>query len=130
MGNSPIQMANFEDVQHAKKSSSCILINTLHERDQQVLIQNTVPCHVEIQTVEHAIRMKHTIVIYGKHSADTTAHVKYAQIKKLGGCPLLYAGGLFEWLLLQDIYGDENFPIDGSLTKPVDLYKFKPPNSL
>jgi hypothetical protein len=34
----------------------------------------------------------------------------------------LYNGGLFEWLLLQDIYGDDNFP---TTKKNIDLLKYK-----
>ena len=46
------------------------------------------------------------IIIYGKNSIDITAENKYNQIKSLGFMNvLLYSGGLFEWLLLQDIYG-------------------------
>jgi hypothetical protein len=33
-------------------------------------------------------------------------------------------GGLFEWLMLQDIYGKELFP---TTKKELDLLKFKPP---
>ena len=35
----------------------------------------------------------------------------------------LYSGGLFEWLLLQDIYGDENFH---TTKKTLDILKFRP----
>ena len=118
-------MANFEDVQAV--SSHTILINTMHEHEQGIVIKNTVPCHLEITAVENAIRMKRAIIIYGKHSNDMSIHVKYKQIQKLGGIPILYTGGLFEWLLLHDIYGESNFPIVGNVTNPIDLYKYKPP---
>ena len=50
------------------------------------------------------------IIIYGKNSIDITAENKYNQIKSLGFINvLLYSGGLFEWLLLQDIYGKDEF---------------------
>ena len=35
----------------------------------------------------------------------------------------MYSGGLFEWLLLQDIYGDEEFP---TTKKDIDILKYKP----
>jgi hypothetical protein len=35
----------------------------------------------------------------------------------------LYPGGLFEWLLLQDIYGDDYFP---TTIKEFDIFKYKP----
>jgi len=34
----------------------------------------------------------------------------------------VYIGGLFEWLLLQDIYGDEEFP---TTSKIIDILKYK-----
>ena len=34
----------------------------------------------------------------------------------------LYLGGLFEWLLLQDIFGFDNFP---TTTKTIDILKYK-----
>jgi hypothetical protein len=34
----------------------------------------------------------------------------------------VYIGGLFEWLLLQDIYGDEEFP---TTAKIIDILKYK-----
>ena len=35
----------------------------------------------------------------------------------------VYPGGLFEWLLLQDIYGEDNFP---TTLKELDILKYKP----
>ena len=35
----------------------------------------------------------------------------------------VYPGGLFEWLLLQDIYGDDSFP---TTKKELDILKYKP----
>jgi hypothetical protein len=48
---------------------------------------------------------------------------KYDQIKKLGGNAYVYPGGLFEWLLLQDIYGMDEFPTS---KKVGDMLKYKP----
>lgn len=122
MGNTPPRMVNFEAIQ----SLQGILINTMSVHEQEVVIQGTVPLHLEIPTVENAIQTKTPIYIYGKHSNDMTIYKKYEQLKKLGGNPMLYTGGLFEWMLLQEIYGDSNFPTTGHVPKPVDLYKFKP----
>ena len=45
-------------------------------------------------------------------------------IKKLGLKNIyIYSGGLFEWLLLQDIYGEDEFP---TTSKELDILKFKP----
>ena len=124
MGNSPIQRINFEDVQYAQ-SSEKIIISTLPSNDQNMLIYKTIRCDQEIKVVEEAIQQKIPIFIYGKHCNDETIYIKYDQIKKLGGIVYLYTGGLFEWLLLQDIYGKDDFPTS-STTRIVDLLKYKP----
>ena len=126
MGNSAIQRISFEDVQYAQASGQ-LIINTLPVSEQSMLISKTVSCDKEIQSVENAIRLKEPILIYGKHGNDDTIYVKYDQIKKLGGKVYLYVGGLFEWLLLQDIYGAEHFQ---TTSRVVDLLKYKPSNVL
>jgi hypothetical protein len=128
MGNVSIQRISFEDVQYAQRHNQ-IIISTLSSKEQDMLIQKTVHWEHEIISVEHAIKKKEPIIIYGKHCNDESIYVKYDQIKKLGGIVYLYAGGLFEWLLLQDIYGNENFPTTTTLVI-VDLLKYKPINVL
>ena len=128
MGNSAIQRISFEDMQYVQASGQ-LIINTLPVSEQSMLIAKTVQCDKEIQSVENAIRLKEPIVIYGKHGNDDTIYVKYDQIKKLGGKAYLYVGGLFEWLLLQDIYGAEHFQTTSHVTM-VDLLKYKPSNVL
>ena len=44
------------------------------------------------------------------NSQDSTTQKKYEQLLSLGFYNVfIYNGGLFEWLLLQDIYGKELF---------------------
>ena len=126
MGNSILRIS-FEDVQYAQTNNH-VIISTLPVKEQDMLIYKTVSCDHEITAVENAIRLKTPIIIYGKHSNDESIYVKYKQIKKLGGVVYLYSGGLFEWLLLQDIYGNE-FATTSSV-KIVDLLKYKPHNVL
>jgi hypothetical protein len=128
MGNTVIQRISFEDVQYAQTSGQ-LIINTMSVKEQSMLIFKTVDCELEIQSVERAIRLKEPIIIYGKHCNDETIYVKYEQIKKLGGKVYVYVGGLFEWLLLQDIYGEEHFQTTGT-SSTVDLLKYKPINVL
>lgn len=128
MGNYPIQRINFEDVQYAQTNDK-IIINTLPSTEQDMLIYKTIRCENEIKIVEMAIHKKIPIIIYGRHCNDETIYVKYDQIKKLGGIVYLYTGGLFEWLLLQDIYGSSDFSTTTTL-KIVDLLKYKPRNVL
>ena len=127
MGNIPIQRINFEDIQFAQKNNS-LIINTLPSTEQSVLIKGTISWEKEIKAVELAIQKKESIFIYGRHCNDETIYLKYEQIRKLGGKVYLYAGGLFEWLLLQDIYGSEFSTT--STSKTVDLLKYKPPTLL
>jgi hypothetical protein len=49
--------------------------------------------------------------------------IKYNQLKSLGFYNVfIYTGGLFEWLMLQDIYGDNEFPTS---KKEIDILKYK-----
>lgn len=116
MGNVPPNLANFEQVQGT-------VISVLGADEQDVLISGTVPCADEIREVERALALRTRIVIYGRNDHDARIYAKYEQIRQLGGDPRLYLGGLFEWLLLQDFYGAEQFPT----TAKADLLKYKPP---
>ena len=64
------------------------------------------------------------IIVYGLNCNDLSIHPKVKQLKSLGFYKVfIYIGGLFEWLLLQDIYGQSNFQTT-SVEK--DLLKYKP----
>ena len=64
------------------------------------------------------------IIIYGKNANDNKSLEKYQQFISLGFINVyLYCGGLFEWLLLQDIYGEDEFP---TTKKELDIIKYKP----
>jgi hypothetical protein len=63
------------------------------------------------------------IVIYGMNSADQSVETKYEQLIGLGFREIyIYGGGLFEWMLLQDVYGATEFP---TTKKVVDILKFQ-----
>ena len=66
-------------------------------------------------------------VVYGKNSNDDTVEKKYKQLISLGFSEVyIYRAGMFEWMLLQDIYGKEEFPTS---TKVLDILKYKPPKT-
>ena len=113
MGNSsssPIKKANFEDIRDMNRSY--ILISTLPSHEQDILIANTAPAVQETSIVEEAIKQRKNIIVYGKHSNDESIYKKCEQIASLGHANVfVYPGGLFEWLLLQDIFGSESFPL-------------------
>jgi len=128
------QTLGFQDMQYAIHHSF-VIINTLPAHMQDCLIVKTVPIDLEEKTMNDMIdrRMQTTsIVVYGLNSADLTAETKYHQLVQLGFCNVyLYVGGLFEWLLLQDIYGGGEFP---TTKKVLDILKYQgkprfwPPN--
>ncbi len=109
MGNQLTKKVSFQDIQYAQTNEHTIIINTLPEQEQSILIFKTISIASEISQVENAIKLKNNIIIYGKNSNDETIYIKYNQISKLGGLAYIYVGGLFEWILLQDIYGPELF---------------------
>ena len=63
------------------------------------------------------------IIIYGMNSCDISTIKKYDQLIGIGFYNVyIYQGGLFEWLILQDIYGKELFPTTSSES---DFLKYK-----
>ena len=127
MGNSQTyRKANFEDVQSlCKNNSNSLLINTLDRNEQKCLLINTICCDREEEVINSYLgkAKDKIIVIYGRNSNDKKIYEKYDQLSSLGFCNLyLYVGGLFEWLLLQDIYGEEEFP---TTEKELDILRFK-----
>jgi rhodanese-related sulfurtransferase len=129
MGNSQsTQKINFEDVQFViNNSQTHLLINTLNEGEQDCLITNTVNIKNEEALINKLLQngKKDTkIIIYGRNTNDELMYKKYNQLRSLGFYNVyIYVGGLFEWLLLQDIYGDTEFP---TTKKELDILKFKP----
>jgi len=129
MGNTQsIQKINFEDVQYILKNpESHILINTLSETEQLCLLPNTSHASQEEIIINKYLKngLKNiNIIIYGRNCNDEKIYTKYNQLTSLGFYNVyIYTGGLFEWLLLQDIYGTQEFP---TTKKELDLLKFKP----
>lgn len=128
MGNTnSINKINFEDIQFLLNGSEkYILINTLMENEQDCLLPNTISPEKEIAIINNLIRngsKKIKIVIYGKNCNDDKIYKKYNQLQTLGFFnSYVYTGGIFEWLLLQDIYGEKEFP---TTKKELDILKFK-----
>jgi len=127
MGNSnSLKKVNFEDIQIAIKNiDNYLLINVLSDLEQSCLIKNTIPSLNEETVINNYLQKNKTIkiIIYGKNSNDDLIHKKYQQLRNLGFYNVyIYVGGLFQWLVLQDIYGEENFPTN---SKCEDLLKYK-----
>ena len=119
----------FDDLQRALVSPDrYIIINTLPTTEQRCLIQNTIPYDTEEEIINAIIDNgdfnKKRIIVYGRNTNDETAEKKYNQLRTLGFTEIyLYSGGLFEWLLLQDIYGKDDFPTNKIIH---DILVFRP----
>ena len=119
---------NYEDMQKCRGTH--LIINTLAADEQKCLIDGTIPIHQESLKVNTLLSKNKntTILIYGKNCIDETINAKYTQLCKLGFAQVyIYQGGMFEWLLLQDIYGKEEFP---TTTQELDILKYKPDKRL
>ena len=115
---------NFEQIQEHIKNKS-IIINTLESSRQECLISGTISIEDEIKLLNAYLKTNKTIliIIYGRNNSDISVIKKHKQLQSLGFTNIaLYLGGLFEWLLLQDIFGYDNFP---TTTKTIDILKYK-----
>lgn len=114
--------AGFDDVLYVMKrakgsDTQYLLINTLLVTEQDNLIPHTLSYQLEEGFINEIIAdykrdpANYTIVIYGKHGADDSVDKKYKQLIGLGfSHTFIYYGGMFEWMLLQDVYGADHFP--------------------
>ena len=122
--------ASFDDVLLAIQHPHMCLINTLPANEQGCLIAGTLPHDQEEEVMNGLVDAGDTrthFVVYGRNSTDTTVVTKAEQLLELGFAPervLVYAGGMFEWVLLQDVYGTETFV---TTTKVKDLLVFSRP---
>ena len=120
----------FEDIKIAIKSTNkYIIINTLDVNEQNILIENTVIASEEENIINKILYVysepDRPIIIYGKNSTDSSAIKKYDQLVKLGIKDVyIYYGGLFEWLLLNELYGNEEFPVTNNSN--IDLLQYRP----
>jgi|TARA_B110000971_G_scaffold217824_1_gene255493 hypothetical protein len=127
MGNNlSINKINFEDMKHIQKNENSIIINTMEPHNQNCLIEGTISIKNEENILNNLItkgNVEEKIVIYGENSCDNKLIKKYNQLIKLGFINVyIYTGGLFEWLLLQDIYGNDYFK---TTTVENDFLKYK-----
>jgi len=127
MGNAAsIRKINCEDMQKAcKNTNNYIIINTLDSSMQKCLILNTTKIENEEALINSIIKKtkNKNIIIYGRNCNDEKVYKKYEQLVSLGFTNVyIYVGGMFEWLLLQDIYGSELFP---TTSNELDILKYK-----
>lgn len=137
MGNqvSLIPKVSYEDIQmvvyrNSHVQHSTLLINTLPPSLQHCLIKTTVDIRFEERVINTLIHknLDIMIIVYGKNSNDITILHKYDQLVKLGFTNVhIYTGGIFEWMLLHEIYGKDLFKI----TKyEIDILRYRPKSVL
>jgi hypothetical protein len=132
MGNyQSIQKANFEDVQQAlTQRNRTILISTMPTHETCLII-GTTPFSMEEELINNLLAKKKKdvlILVYGKNTNDESVVAKYKQLQSLGFSNVyVYLGGMFEWLLLQEVYGSGNFQ---TTAKELDILKYKPTQSM
>jgi len=111
----------FDDLLTAIKfPNEYVIINTLSALEQDTLIKNTLAYTDEERIINDLLTnygyKTKKVIIYGKNSADPSTDKKAKQLISLGFHDVyLYAGGVFEWLLLQDVYGKGEFPTVGKM---------------
>ena len=133
MGNKlSIQKVNFEDIQNVLNNQvkNVLIINTLENTSeaQYCILPGTVRYANEEKIINNYLNENKQIriIIYGKNVNDISIYKKYTQLVELGFENVyVYPGGMFEWLLLQDIYGDDLFK---TTAKELDILKYKPIN--
>ena len=119
---------SFEDVQRAiLKPTQYIIINTMSAANQNCLIKTTISYQSEENLINEYINnydfSSKTFIIYGENANDDSIETKFKQMQGLGFANIyIYRGGMFEWLLLQDIYGQDEFP---TTSKLLDILKYK-----
>ena len=126
MGNTTsIKKIGFEDMKYVikNKKKNYVMINTLAITEQECLIPGTISVNDEEAFINSHLNKNISIIIYGKNANDDSIFKKYEQLLKLGfNSVFVYTGGIFEWLLLQDIYGKDEFP---TTSEELDILKYR-----
>ena len=127
--STPLRKVGFEDIKYAIENPlKHVLINTMDPTEQECLIKNTIPIIREETLMNEFIDNYESktiiIIVYGKNATDDSVETKYRQLLNLGFSEVyIYSGGMFEWLLLQDIYNVTEFPTTSIVR---DLLKYRP----
>jgi hypothetical protein len=135
MGNheSAIKKVNFDDIIMISLKNNYILIHVMEKEDEDLLIKGTLSINEEIEKMNSLLsseKMNVTIVIYGKNTDDVSKVIRrYRQLNEMGFSNVyVYLGGLFEWLLLQEIYGNDEIKTNNICKK--NILDYKPARSL
>ena len=129
MGNGISNLVNFELLKEMQKEGATI-IHTMDE-NEKVLILGTVVAEKESEKINKMLSKndyEKDIIIYGRNCHEYENLLKkQKQLASLGFKNIfIYLGGMFEWLLLQDVYGTKEFSTTSGI-KP-DPLAFMPSN--
>lgn len=124
-------LLSFEDLlSYLQRSQSIYLLNTLPVAEQDCLIQGTIEATKEEEIINAMLTETNSditeryLIVYGRHCLDQTPKIKCRHLRSLGLVRLgIYKGGLFEWLLLQDVFTASSFP---TTSKCRDLLQYRP----
>lgn len=125
-GVQSIQKISFQDMNTCIQRKHSII--SVMKQDSCV-IEGTIPIQKEEELINRFYEsgnFSHPIVIYGCNDCDENIVKKYRQLKELGFTNVyVYPGGMFEWLLLQDIFTDKHFHTS---SKELNILKYKSEN--
>ena len=118
----------FDDILHCiRNPAKYSLIHTMPDTEK-ILIRGTLSvAEEEVFMNEYLSKYaenQKTIVLYGRNCCDESPRKKRAQLLSLGISDVyIYSGGMFEWVLLQDIYGGTEFPTTAVV---IDIIYYRP----
>ena len=115
MGNGISNLVNFELLKEMQKDGATII--HIMDENEKVLIFGTVVAEKESEKINKMLSKndyEKDIIIYGRNCREyETLLKKQKQLASLGFKNVhIYLGGMFEWLLLQDVYGTKEFPTE------------------
>lgn len=118
----------FDDLLHCIRNPAKYAIIHTMSATEQVLIRGTLSAAEEEvfinEYLSKYVENQKTIVLYGRNGCDDSPRKKRAQLLSLGISDVcIYVGGIFEWVLLQDIYGGSEFPTTAAVS---DLLAYRP----
>ena len=124
LGNRAI---GFDDMLRCIRNPAKYSIIHTMSATERVLIGGTLSATEEEEFMNEYLskysETQKTIVLYGRNSCDDSTRRKRAQLMSMGISDVyVYVGGMFEWVLLQDIYGIDEFPTTGAVT---DILAFR-----
>ena len=118
-----VERITYEEMQCATRESNGFIVSTLPLGEQSCLVLRTLSPAEEERRLNECLKKgeaSRPVVVYGRNAADRSPEKKCVQLAGLGFTSVrLYAGGMFEWALLQDIYGTEMFPTTSVCNDPL-----------